>query len=84
MLPTLLNSTGLVFDIVGAILIWFFVAEVNFASKEEYLKGNAALVLDDPTPDKIAAFKRNTLMSRVGMVSLVIGFILQLASNFYK
>jgi len=84
MSPIILNSAGLVFDIVGAVLIWIFVVEINFASKEKYLKGNAAIELFDPTPDKIAAYKRNVLMSRVGMVSLIIGFILQLASNFCK
>lgn len=84
MTSMLLNSIGLVFDIVGAVLIWFFVAEINFANKEFYLQGDAVIDLEDPSPEKIKAFKRNIMLSRIGIVALVVGFIFQLASNLWK
>jgi hypothetical protein len=34
-----LNTAGIMLTIIGALLIWFFLGELNFAKKDEYLKG---------------------------------------------
>jgi len=34
-----LNTAGIILRIIGALLIWFFLGELNFAKKDEYLKG---------------------------------------------
>lgn len=77
-----ITAFGLLLDIVGAILLWHYVAEINFADKEEYLKGNALLELKDPTQEEINAFKKKILFTRVGIALLVIGFTLQLIGNY--
>ena len=82
MSSTDINSLGLVLDIIGALLIWQFVAEVNFADKAGYVKGHATLALLDPTPEQIRSYKLRLLMSRIGIFLLIAGFVLQLASNY--
>ena len=77
-----ITAIGLVFDIAGAVLLWQFVVEINFADKANYLKGNATLDLADPTPEQIQKYKRNILVSRAAIVLLILGFILQLIGNY--
>jgi len=77
-----ITAIGLVLDIVGAVLLWQFIVEINFADKADYLKGNATLILADPTPEEIQKYKRNIFVSRAAIVFLVLGFILQLIGNY--
>jgi hypothetical protein len=77
-----INSLGLALDIIGALMIWYFVAEVNYASKREFLRGNAEIDLADPSPEQISSYKNRVRLSRVGMGLLVLGFLLQLLSNY--
>ena len=81
---TTLNSIGLVLDIIGALMLWRFVAEIAFADRDEFLKGHGQLRVFDPTPEQIGAFKRNMLFSRIGIGLLVVGFLFQLLSNYVR
>lgn len=76
------SSVGLILDIVGALLLWRYVAEIDFAEKDEFLKGNAVLNVADPTPEEIRSYKRNVFISRIGVALLVIGFSLQVVGNY--
>jgi hypothetical protein len=77
-----INSLGLMLDIIGALMLWYFVVEINYADKIEFLKGNAVIDLADPTPGQVSRYKRKMFLSRVGVGLLVLGFVLQLASNY--
>ena len=76
-----INSLGLLLDVVGALLIWHFVAQVNLIDEARYLKGSARLTVSDPTPEQIRSYKLRVFTSRAGILLLVVGFSLQLASN---
>lgn len=82
MISTYVSSIGLVLDIVGALLTWYCVAEISYASKSAYLKGAARLELTDPTPDDIRRYKRRVFGSRIGVVLILLGFVAQLISNY--
>jgi hypothetical protein len=77
-----INSLGLIFDIVGALLLWYFVPEIDLLDKAALLKGRATLVLADPNQQQVNAYKRRVRLSRAGVILLVLGFILQLVSNY--
>ena len=77
-----LTSLGLVLDIIGALILWRYVAEINFADKKDFLKGNASLVLADPTPEQIRSYKLSIWLSRLGIALLLVGFVLQLLGNY--
>ena len=77
-----ITAIGLALDIIGALLLWKYVVEINFADKKDYLKGNATLVLADPTPEQIRRYKRNITLSRFGIGLLIAGFFLQLIGNY--
>jgi uncharacterized membrane protein len=77
-----LNAAGVVLTVIGAILIWVFLGELNFVNKAEYLKGHGVLKVSDPEPDDIGKFKRDIWLSRVGMVLIVLGGVLQVISNY--
>ncbi len=77
-----LTAVGLVLDIIGAILLWRFIVEINFADRDDYLKGEATLAVLDPTPEQIEAYKRNIWISRAAILLLVLGFVLQLIGNY--
>jgi hypothetical protein len=79
-----ITAVGLVLDIIGAVLLWFFVVEINFADKADYLNGNATLNLADPTPQQIKRYKRNIMVSRFAILFLILGFIFQLIGNYVK
>lgn len=83
MTGTNITALGLVFDIIGALVIWHYVAEINFADKADYLKGNATLILADPNPEQIRSYKWKILMSRIGIALLITGFCLQLIGNYF-
>jgi hypothetical protein len=75
-LGTLINSAGLLLDIVGALILWKYglPADVNRA-------GASALLLESVDDEEIARGKRYDQLSRVGLALLVLGFALQLVSN---
>ena len=82
MTGTDITALGLTLDIIGAVLLWRYVVEINFADKEAYLQGHATLALVDPTPKQIQRYKNAIACSRIAIVFLVAGFILQLIGNY--
>lgn len=52
-MKTHMNAAGIVLSAVGAFLVWYFVAEINFADKGSYLRGGSRLVISDPSPEDI-------------------------------
>jgi hypothetical protein len=78
-----LNTVGIMLTLIGALLIWIFIGELNFAKKDEYLKGHGTVEIPDPTPEDIKKLKRNIFLSRIGMALIVIGGFLEILSNYY-
>lgn len=73
MYSVIVNSIGLVFDIVGAIMIWKYLP----ALWEENKNG-------DLTPTNIGENGKKLTLSRVGIVLIAIGFILQFISGIMQ
>jgi hypothetical protein len=71
--PVLINSIGLVFDIVGAIMIWMYIP----ALFEEGKNG-------DVMPTDIGENKRKLTRSRVGIILIAIAFSLQFISSIMQ
>jgi hypothetical protein len=67
------NSVGVFLSFAGAFLVWFFIAELNFADKAEYLKGHGRLEIPDPSPEDIKSLKRRVCLSRIGLILIIIG-----------
>lgn len=67
--PRMVNSIGLILDIIGVIMVWFY--GVSGARHKN------AFFTDDPEADK-----RVKRMVRIGLWLLIIGFGLQILSNW--
>jgi hypothetical protein len=73
----LLNSVGLVLDIVGAVLLW------RYGLPEALSRSGAIyMILEQNDPAEAAKAKWYDRLANWGMLLLVVGFALQLASNF--
>jgi hypothetical protein len=81
-MKTLINTIGIISATVGSAVVWYFIAQVNFADKEEYLKGNGVITIPDPKPADIKKLQREMLMSKVGIALIVIGGTFQVFSNY--
>ena len=76
-LSNCVNSFGLVLDIVGIVLIWLYgIPEPISHRGAQYLTTG----LTDEKEKKKA--ERFHALSKVGLELIIIGFVLQLASNF--
>jgi len=73
----LVNSIGLVCDIIGAVLIWLYGLPKPISRS-----GAIHLILEQIDEAEIAKSKRFDCIARCGIVLLVGGFVLQLVSNF--
>jgi len=75
LVPKLLNIAGLVFGLVGSLLLWRFglPADVN-------RKGESVLLLEETDHAEIARGKRYDFWGNIGIVLLVIAFALQLVA----
>jgi hypothetical protein len=73
----LVNSIGLVFDIVGAVLLW------RYGLPEPISRTGAVhLILEQTDDTEKAKAKRYDRIARWGIALLIVGFALQLLSNF--
>jgi len=72
-----LSSLGLSFDIIAGLLLWKYgLPEVINR------KGMSFLALESTDKDEIKKAKKYDALSRVGVILLILGFILQLVSNY--
>jgi len=77
------NSVGIIFSTIGALLVWHFLTELNFADKEAYIRGEGSLVIPSPNDKDIKRFKRSVFLSKMGLGFIIIGGILQILSNHF-
>ncbi len=71
------NSIGLVLDIIGAILLFFFGLPPKIDPE-----GKIRLIASQRDEDEIRRGKIYKIMSPTGIILIIIGFILQLVSNY--
>ena len=81
-MKTTINSLGVALATLGAFLVWYFIAQLNFADKKAYLKGQGILTVPCPTPEDIKKLKREIFFSRVGLALILVGGALQIISNY--
>ena len=79
MTATILNSAGLVFDIIGALLIW-----KNGLPPEISRDGTSNLVCQQTDESEKKKAKKMDTLSKIGALALAAGFGLQLLSNFLR
>ena len=78
MTPLEVNSLGLLLDIVGVLLIWKY----GLGQPLE-VKNSAGKVFNIALGSQ-SKFTLNKIMDRMGLILLVVGFSLQLVSNYMK
>jgi len=77
-MKTFINSFGLIFDIVGVLLIW------KYGIPEPISKdGTVSIAFEGIDESEKMKAKRYDRVSHVGIFLLVLGFALQLLSNFF-
>ncbi len=74
---SILNSLGLVLDMIGAILI----ATFGIPPKVDR-KGEGSILLEQTDSDEIRKAKKYDFISGLGFALLIFGFFLQIVSNF--
>ena len=75
--PTLINSLGLLLDIVGVIILWKYGLPESLSRE-----GHISIVteqIDETEKAKAALYDR---WSKFGLFFLITGFVFQLISNF--
>jgi hypothetical protein len=77
-----LNSLGVTLATIGAFLVWYFIGQLNFADRDTFLKGNGKLIVPTVTTEMIKKLRIEMLLSKLGLALIVIGGILQIASNY--
>lgn len=76
MISEYVNDLGLVFDIIGATLLFFFGLPADIDRE-----GRTIMTSGERDEEEIKKGKRYDCWGRIGLGLLVIGFTLQLASN---
>lgn len=71
------TSLGLVLDIVGVLMLWRFGLPENVDRK-----GDEYWITGNKHPDEIAKAKKYDRLSLAAICLIVIGFILQITSQF--
>jgi hypothetical protein len=73
----LINSTGLVLDIIGVVIIW------RYGLPEPLSREGAVYIIAEQSDqaEKLKA-ARYDLLSKIGLVLVLGGFVFQLLSNF--
>lgn len=77
-----LNSLGVALATLGAFLVWHFIAQLNFADKEAFLRGQGILTVPSPSEEDIKKFKREIFLSRLGLTLILAGGTIQIVSNY--
>lgn len=75
-LPKIVNSIGLIFDIIGAILLW------KYGLPEPISKTGAVYIIAEQTDEvEKELANRYDQYANAGIGLLILGFVLQLISN---
>jgi len=74
----LINSAGLVLDIVGAMMLAKFGLPPDFNPL-----GESALIIEKINQDEVNKGNLYRRLGRIGIALIVAGFALQLVSNFW-
>ena len=77
-----INSLGVALSALGAYLVWHYIAQLNFADRDAFLKGQGRLVVPTVTPEMINKFNFEKSMSDFGIGLILLGGVLQIASNY--
>jgi len=75
----IINSIGLILDIIGVLLIFFFGIPRKIDTG-----GSIFLVTGKENTDEKKSVKLYNFLSHLGLIFVFIGFALQLVSNFIK
>ena len=74
---SLINSVGLVLDIIGAVLLW------RYGLPESISRDGLEIVITSKVNEnEKAKAKKYDCWSKIGLSFLIAGFVLQLVSNF--
>jgi len=76
-LPKIINTIGLLFDIIGVCFIWKFGLPENISRT-----GAITLILEQTDKNEIKKAKQYDFRSKIGLFLIIVGFALQLLSNF--
>ena len=74
--PTI-NSFGLILDITGVLLLLFYWIPAQVA-----FEGMLATIKDELPKECRKKLKRNSILATLGLIFIVLGFMLQLVSNY--
>lgn len=78
-MKVVINCLGLVFDIVGAVILF------KFGLPEEISRSGAiSLVIEGTDQDEVKKGRLYDRWGRIGLILLILGFIFQFASNFIE
>jgi hypothetical protein len=77
--PSLFNEVGLLFDIVGVVLVWRYGLPPSVDRM-----GLKYIVTSDRDESEIAKARRYDSLSHIGLGLIVTGFLLQLLSNVMR
>jgi hypothetical protein len=82
--PTLINSIGLVCDIAGVMMLFYFGPPVLNITRDGYKILPFNPNDEDETRKNKSIADRHDRLSRASLGLLLVGFALQLVSNFLK
>lgn len=71
-----LNSIGLALDAVGVVLLYFF------GLTSDVHQGGASMVIVEGSEKDQKQAKRYSMFSKLALILLVVGFVLQIISNY--
>ena len=79
-----INSIGLFLDIVGVILLFLFGLPNYVNPGGKNVDALSEIACGSTTPEGINRWKRHRWLSRVGLVLLISGFMVQIVSNYWE
>ncbi|PIQ09526.1 MAG: hypothetical protein COW71_06190 [Ignavibacteriales bacterium CG18_big_fil_WC_8_21_14_2_50_31_20] len=74
----IVNSLGLLLDILGAFLIWKY----SKTDALKFIEENGSFFWDGSSETDKIEFKKQNKYSHIGLLLMIFGFILMLISNF--
>ena len=75
-----LNVSGVAISAVGSVILWYFMAELNFFSSEHLPKKKAVLYANDSVEPVFYSYEYNRKMSKLGIGLVILGGLMQIAS----